>query len=129
MPFGRYFFLSGTSRGRLISHVKENSKTGLVWVVDGHGSSGGIKNFTACAMLKKHRKYFLPRMPLHLLYFQYTRAEGRAPVRGSRFATKAATPQGVHQNSRPAVLQWALAQLFFAPAFWFTRYLIVVPRP
>jgi len=24
---------------------------------------------------------------------------------------------------------WALAQLFTAPAFWFTRYLIVVPRP
>jgi hypothetical protein len=24
---------------------------------------------------------------------------------------------------------WALAQLFPAPAFWFTKYLIVAPRP
>jgi hypothetical protein len=24
---------------------------------------------------------------------------------------------------------WALVQLLTAPAFWFTRYLIVVPRP
>ena len=26
-------------------------------------------------------------------------------------------------------MKWALAQLFPAPAFWFTRYLIMVPSP
>jgi hypothetical protein len=37
--------------------------------------------------------------------------------------------RGVHLNSCPDFAKWALAQLLPVPAFWFTRYFIVVPRP
>jgi hypothetical protein len=59
------------------------------------------------------------------------RAEGRAPEWGSEFTTKAATRNtGGFILIRAQILcMWALVKLFPAPAFWFKRYLIVVPRP
>jgi hypothetical protein len=51
----------------------------------------------------------------------HTRTEGGVPVRCSEFTTKAAKQQGLQQNSCPAFLYWALAQLLPAPAFRFTR--------
>jgi hypothetical protein len=47
---------------------------------------------------------------------------------GFEFTTKAATIQGIKQNSFQALVLWALAQLFPAPAFRFVRYLAVLPR-
>jgi hypothetical protein len=42
----------------------------------------------------------------------HTRTEGRAPVRGSEFTTKAATLQGgVNSNGAQLLFIWALAQL------------------
>jgi hypothetical protein len=50
-------------------------------------------------------------------------------VWGSEFTTKAATLQGggVIRNRAQLLCMWALVQLLPAPAFRFTRYLIVVP--